>query len=85
MNVVLPILFSLDNASEILPLEKDVLTISTERLALVLSSTVQVRVMLNPLGQIGLGLSLTNVTEVGAGTRDHIISVQYLANIQYNI
>ena len=48
---------------------------SSERLVIELNSTVQIRVMIDPLGQIGFGLSLIKVTEVGAGTGDHIISL----------
>ena len=33
-----------------------------------LNSTVQVRVKLDPKGGIGLGMSLDNIKEVGAGT-----------------
>ena len=75
MKVVLPTFFKLGKANEVFLLEKYALTMSSERLVIELNSTVQVRVMIDPLGQIGFGLSLIKVTEVGAGTGDHIISM----------
>lgn len=73
MKVVLPTISFFDKASEVLLLEKYALTISTERLAIESSSTVQVKLTVVPLGQIGLGLSLTNVIEIGAGTIEVIL------------
>ena len=71
MYIVLPIC-SLNKGSEVFLVEKDALTIITERSAIELRFTVQVRVTLDPLGQTGLGLSLIKIIEAGAGTRDHI-------------